>query len=92
MNLNKIEGNTIIVFRNGRDANRFRESRLDVRNPVDESCGLCAYRFVDGRYSGWCADPVDCYDMGDDFENCKTATFLCHKYKVIFWRPKAEVL
>lgn len=89
----KIEGDVIIMFRNGRDANRFCEKYYGKRMlRFDENHGLCAYRFACGGYKGYSSDPVHCYDMGDDFENCKTATFLCHKYKVIFWRLKAEVL
>ena len=36
MNLNKIEGNTIIVFRNGRDANRFCEKYGGIHKRIFE--------------------------------------------------------
>lgn len=90
MNLNKIEGNTIVVFRNGRDANRFGEKYGDIHKSIFEDWAeMCAYRFVNGECVGHTCFPVECYHIEGDRGWYRSND---KEYKVVYYSEKAVVL
>lgn len=93
MDCKNIKGNVVVIFRTGREANKFSERNNMMRAAYFyDDDGLCAYRFTDGRYSGCCSNPKVTYQMGDDYTSCKTINFRGDVYDVVFYREKAVIL
>lgn len=93
MDCKNIKGNVIVIFRTGREANKFIEGSNTSRFiPFYDDHGMCAYRFFDGECSGCCSNPRVTYKMGDDYANCKTVNFRGIVYDVVFYREKAVIL
>lgn len=93
MDCKNIKGNVVVIFRTGREANKFVERNNMTRtHAFYDDHGLCAYRFIEGQYAGCCSNPVLTYNMGDDYTGCKTITFNGREYNIVFYREKAVIL
>ena len=93
MDCKNIKGNVVVIFRTGREANKFAErNNMAQSHLFCDDHGLCAYRFIEGKYSGCCSNPILTYNMSDDYASCKKITFRWRDYAVVFYREKAVIL
>lgn len=93
MDCKNIKGNVVVIFRTGREANKFVErNNICGLNLFCDDHGLCACRFRNGKYSGYSSNPKATYEMGDDYTSCKTVNFNGIVYNVVFYRKKAVIV